>query len=51
MIEGTLAVAADIMNGTLRGTDRSYAGVSTDTRTLGKDELFFALQGPNFDGG
>ena len=51
MIEGTLAVAADIMNGTLRGTDRSFAGVSTDTRTLGKDELFFALQGPNFDGG
>jgi UDP-N-acetylmuramoyl-tripeptide--D-alanyl-D-alanine ligase len=51
MIEGSLAAAAHIMNGTLRGADRSYAGVSTDTRMLGQDELFFALQGPNFDGG
>jgi len=51
MIEGTLAAAAHIMNGTLLGTDRSYAGVSTDTRMLAQDELFFALQGPNFDGG
>lgn len=51
MIEGSLAAAAHIMNGTLLGADRSYAGVSTDTRMLGQDELFFALQGPNFDGG
>lgn len=26
------------------------AGVSTDTRSIGKDELFVALSGPNFDG-
>jgi UDP-N-acetylmuramoyl-tripeptide--D-alanyl-D-alanine ligase len=51
MIESSLAAAAHIMNGTLLGADRSYAGVSTDTRLLGQDELFFALQGPNFDGG
>lgn len=51
MIEGTLAAAAHIMNGTLLGSDQDYAGVSTDTRTLGPGELFFALQGPNFDGG
>jgi UDP-N-acetylmuramoyl-tripeptide--D-alanyl-D-alanine ligase len=38
------------MNGTLTGSDRKFAGVSTDTRTVAKDELFFALQGPNFDG-
>lgn len=25
-------------------------GVSTDTRTIGKNDLFIALQGPNFDG-
>ena len=25
-------------------------GVSTDSRTLEKKELFFALSGPNFDG-
>jgi len=29
---------------------RSATGVSTDTRTLRKDELFVALSGPNFDG-
>lgn len=50
MIEDTLAAAANIMNGTLHGDDRGFAGVSTDTRTVGQDELFFALQGPNFDG-
>lgn len=50
MIEGTLAAAAHIMNGTLIGSDRKFAGVSTDTRTVRRDELFFALQGPNFDG-
>lgn len=50
MIEGTLAAAAQIMNGTLVGSDRNFAGVSTDTRMLGQDEMFFALQGPNFDG-
>ena len=51
MIESTLAAAAHIMNGTLHGSDRSFVGVSTDTRTVGADELFFAIQGPNFDGG
>ncbi len=50
MIEGTLAAAAHIMNGTLHGTDRAFTGVSTDTRTLSQGELFIALQGPNFDG-
>ena len=51
MIESSLAAAAHIMNGTLLGSDRRFTGVSTDTRTLGQGELFFALQGPNFDGG
>ncbi len=51
MIEGTLAAAAHNMNGTLLGSDGNFSGVSTDTRTLGEGELFFALQGPNFDGG
>ena len=51
MIEGTLAAAAHTMSGTLLGSDRRFSGVSTDTRTLGEGELFFALQGPNFDGG
>ena len=46
----TLTAAADSMNGELRGDDCSFEGVSTDTRTLRGGELFFALQGPNFDG-
>ena len=50
MVEGTLATAAESMRGTLFGSDRSFRGVSTDTRTLQPGELFFALEGPNFDG-
>lgn len=46
----TLSAAADFMNGTLHGADHSFSGVSTDTRTLSRGELFVALQGPNFDG-
>lgn len=46
----TLATAADFMHGKLHGADRSFNGVSTDTRTLQQGELFIALQGPNFDG-
>ncbi|MCP5090501.1 MAG: UDP-N-acetylmuramoyl-tripeptide--D-alanyl-D-alanine ligase, partial [Gammaproteobacteria bacterium] len=49
MIE-LLSAAADCMDGVLHGEDHGFAGVSTDTRTLRAGELFFALQGPNFDG-
>ena len=45
-----LSDAARSMQGELRGDDREFRGVSTDTRTLRDGELFFALQGPNFDG-
>jgi UDP-N-acetylmuramoyl-tripeptide--D-alanyl-D-alanine ligase len=50
MMESTLAQAANSMCGTLQGADLKFRGVSTDTRTLREGELFFALQGPNFDG-
>lgn len=46
----TLSSAARSMSGVLHGSDRSFQGISTDTRTLRNGELFFALQGPNFDG-
>jgi len=46
-----LSAAADSMHGQLLGSDRIFDGVSTDTRTLRKGELFVALEGPNFDGG
>ncbi len=46
----TLSRAASSMQAELHGEDRAFAGISTDTRTLAAGELFFALQGPNFDG-
>ncbi len=49
-MNGTLTSAAQMMNGELQGLDRSFSGLSTDTRTLRGGELFFALEGPNFDG-
>lgn len=45
-----LSAAAKSMNGVLHGSDRQFNGVSTDTRSIRDGELFFALQGPNFDG-
>jgi UDP-N-acetylmuramoyl-tripeptide--D-alanyl-D-alanine ligase len=50
MMTGTLSYAAKSMGGSLHGADRTFRGVSTDSRTLNADELFVALQGPNFDG-
>lgn len=46
----TLSEAADNMQGVLHGDDRTFSGISTDTRSIRDGELFFALQGPNFDG-
>jgi len=46
----SLSVAAECVGGSLLGDDRDFSGVSTDSRTLRDGELFFALQGPNFDG-
>jgi len=46
----TLATAATVLQGTLRGTDAEFSGVSTDTRTLARGNLFVALVGPHFDG-
>jgi UDP-N-acetylmuramoyl-tripeptide--D-alanyl-D-alanine ligase len=46
----TLSFAADAMHGTLYGDDRAFDGVSTDSRTIKKGELFVALSGPNYDG-
>jgi len=49
-MKALLSFAADAMNGTLHGDDRSFDGVSTDSRTIGEGELFVALAGPTFDG-
>lgn len=45
----TLADFAKSCGGTLKGADRTYTGVSTDTRTLKAGELFVALRGPRFN--
>ena len=36
--------------GNTRSTRRGFSGISTDTRTLEKGEVFVALRGENFDG-
>ena len=46
----TLAAAASVLQGTLHGIDAEFSGVSTDTRTLKRGDLFVALVGPHFDG-
>ncbi len=51
MSMGTLSgVAADI-GGRLKGADSAFESVSTDTRTIGPGQLFFALRGERFDAG
>ena len=49
-MNSTLSAAAAAMQGVLHGADRVFDGVSTDTRTMSRGQLFFALAGPNFDG-
>jgi UDP-N-acetylmuramoyl-tripeptide--D-alanyl-D-alanine ligase len=45
----TLAQFATDSGGKLVGDDTQYSGVSTDTRTLQRGELFVALRGPRFN--
>ena len=45
----TLREAAGAMAGVLQGDDRSFSGVSTDTRTIAPGELFVAIKGERFD--
>ncbi|MBX3662699.1 MAG: UDP-N-acetylmuramoyl-tripeptide--D-alanyl-D-alanine ligase [Burkholderiales bacterium] len=46
----TLATAAKVTGGELRGADVAFAAVSTDSRGIRKGELFVALRGERFDG-
>ncbi len=45
-----LSEATAAMNGVLHGGDTNFDWVSTDSRSLNAGELFFAIQGTNFDG-
>lgn len=46
---GTLNMVAESVSGTLIGADSSFDSVSTDTRSLARGQLFFALRGERFD--
>ncbi len=53
MAEGictTLTQAAQWLGADLRGSDREFHGVSSDTRSIEAGMLFIALKGPNHDG-
>jgi UDP-N-acetylmuramoyl-tripeptide--D-alanyl-D-alanine ligase len=49
-MQRTLSDLAARCGGALHGADGPYVGVSTDTRTLSRGEVFVALKGPRFDG-
>ena len=46
----TLAAAAQAIGAHLNGADRSFAGVTTDSRGDCRERLFIALRGERFDG-
>ena len=46
----TLGNFARACGGRLEGADRAFAGVSSDSRSLGTGDLFIALRGPRFNG-
>ncbi|MCB1690243.1 MAG: UDP-N-acetylmuramoyl-tripeptide--D-alanyl-D-alanine ligase [Halioglobus sp.] len=46
----TLSELQEPLAGKLYGDDRSFSGVSTDSRTVRAGDLFVALQGEHFDG-
>ncbi len=50
MMAMQLSEAAVVLDGVCSGADVGFRGLSTDTRRLAPGSLFFALQGPNFDG-
>jgi UDP-N-acetylmuramoyl-tripeptide--D-alanyl-D-alanine ligase len=49
MTLSTLSGVAEAVGGRLEGADRSFESISTDTRTIGPGQLFFALRGERFD--
>lgn len=50
MMAMPLSEAAGVLQAQYSGPDAGFAGISTDTRTLAVENLFFALIGPHFDG-
>lgn len=46
----TLSLLAQELEADFHGEDASFSKISTDTRSLGKGDLYLALVGENFDG-
>ena len=46
----SVAEAAKVIGGRTSGADARFVGVSTDSRAIGRGELFVALRGERFDG-
>jgi len=49
-LKGRLSEAAAAVDARLAGADGVFAGVSTDSRSIERGQLFFALRGERFDG-
>ncbi|MBX3704266.1 MAG: UDP-N-acetylmuramoyl-tripeptide--D-alanyl-D-alanine ligase [Steroidobacteraceae bacterium] len=49
-MKGRLSEVAAATGGRLAGADTAFAGVSTDSRSIERGQLFFALRGERFDG-
>jgi UDP-N-acetylmuramoyl-tripeptide--D-alanyl-D-alanine ligase len=49
-MKGRLSDVAAATGGRLAGQDAEFAGVSIDSRTLARGQIFFALRGERFDG-
>lgn len=50
MMAMPLSAASAALGAQYRGADVRFEGISTDTRSLAANNLFFALTGPHFDG-
>ncbi|MGB5717707.1 MAG: UDP-N-acetylmuramoyl-tripeptide--D-alanyl-D-alanine ligase [Gammaproteobacteria bacterium] len=50
MMAMQLSAAAQVLDARIAGDNVAFRGISTDTRKLQPGSLYFALQGPNFDG-
>ena len=50
MMAMQLSEAAQVLDARIAGDNVAFRGISTDTRKLQPGSLYFALQGPNFDG-
>ncbi|MCU7844353.1 MAG: UDP-N-acetylmuramoyl-tripeptide--D-alanyl-D-alanine ligase [Candidatus Thiodiazotropha sp. (ex Monitilora ramsayi)] len=46
----SLSQVVESVQGVLSGSDATFCAVSTDTRSIERNDLFVALKGPNFNG-